>query len=78
MNAECSAILLNKVPGKLRDPRKFLIPWIAEDVIVKVENFNFLPDFVFVDFEADPRVPIILGRPFLRTARALVDLYKEN
>ncbi|GJZ81145.1 reverse transcriptase domain-containing protein [Tanacetum coccineum] len=51
---------------------------IAEDVIVKVEKFNFLADFVIVDFEADPRVPIILGRPFLRTARALVDLYEEK
>ncbi|GKB71161.1 reverse transcriptase domain-containing protein [Tanacetum coccineum] len=51
---------------------------IAEDVIVKVKKFNFLVDFVIVDFEADPRVPIILGRPFLRTARALVDLYEEK
>ncbi|GJZ33006.1 reverse transcriptase domain-containing protein [Tanacetum coccineum] len=51
---------------------------IAGDVIVKVEKFNFLADFVIVDFEADPRVPIILGRPFLRTARALVDLYEEK
>ncbi|GJV05349.1 reverse transcriptase domain-containing protein [Tanacetum coccineum] len=51
---------------------------IAEDVIVKVDKFNFLADFVIVDFEADPRVPIILGRPFLRTAKALIDLYEEN
>ncbi|GJU11838.1 reverse transcriptase domain-containing protein [Tanacetum coccineum] len=51
---------------------------IAEDVIVKVDKFNFLADFVIVDFEADPRVPIILGRPFLRTAKALVDIYKEK
>ncbi|GKD28440.1 reverse transcriptase domain-containing protein [Tanacetum coccineum] len=51
---------------------------IAEDVIVKVEKFNFLADFIIVDFVADPRVPIILGRPFLRTARALVDMYEEN
>ncbi|GKF29848.1 hypothetical protein Tco_0096190, partial [Tanacetum coccineum] len=43
---------------------------IAEDVIIKVENFNFLADFVIVDFEADPRDPIILRRPFLRTARS--------
>ncbi|GKB07207.1 reverse transcriptase domain-containing protein, partial [Tanacetum coccineum] len=117
INAECSAILLNKVPEKLEDPRKFLIPCIlqdlkvynsladsrasinlmplsiyeklgvgplkptrmilelanhfvtfpmgiAKDVIVKVEKFNFLADFVIVDFEADHRVPIILGRPF--------------
>ncbi|GJY89830.1 reverse transcriptase domain-containing protein [Tanacetum coccineum] len=47
---------------------------IAEDVIVKVEKFNFLADFIIVDFEADPRVPIILGRPFLRTEKALMDL----
>ncbi|GJY32734.1 reverse transcriptase domain-containing protein, partial [Tanacetum coccineum] len=46
---------------------------IAQDVIVRVDKFNFLADFVVVDFEADPRVPIILGRPFLRTANALVD-----
>nr|GEV12567.1 hypothetical protein [Tanacetum cinerariifolium] len=51
---------------------------IVEDVIVKLENFNFLADFIIVDFEADPRVPIILGIPFLCTARALVDLYKEK
>ncbi|GJY94643.1 reverse transcriptase domain-containing protein [Tanacetum coccineum] len=43
-----------------------------------LEKFNFLADFIIVDFEADPRVPIILGRPFLRTAKALVDLYEEK
>ncbi|GJZ35436.1 reverse transcriptase domain-containing protein [Tanacetum coccineum] len=127
INAECSAILLNKVPGKLEDPRKLLIPCILQDldvynsladsgasinlmplliyeklgvgplkptrmtlelanrsvtfpmgiakvVINKVEKFNFLADFIIVEFKADPRVPIILGRPFLRTARALMDL----
>ncbi|GKA78260.1 reverse transcriptase domain-containing protein [Tanacetum coccineum] len=51
---------------------------ITEDVIVKVDKFNFLADFVIVDFEADPRVPIILGRPVLRTAKALIDLYEEK
>ncbi|GKE90384.1 reverse transcriptase domain-containing protein [Tanacetum coccineum] len=51
---------------------------IAQDVIVRVDTFNFLADFAVVDFEADPRVPIILGRPFLRTAKALVDLYEEK
>ncbi|GJX46487.1 reverse transcriptase domain-containing protein, partial [Tanacetum coccineum] len=51
---------------------------IAEDVIVKVDKFNFLADFIIVDFEADLRVLIILGRPFVRTAKALVDLYEEK
>ncbi|GJS52619.1 reverse transcriptase domain-containing protein [Tanacetum coccineum] len=131
VNAECSAIIMNKVPEKLEDPRKFLIPCalqeldrtsaladsgasinllphsiykklglealtptrmtlelanrsithpmgIAEDVVVRVDGFTFLADFVVVNFEPDPRVPIILGRPFLRTAKALIDLYEET
>nr|GFC37174.1 reverse transcriptase domain-containing protein [Tanacetum cinerariifolium] len=42
---------------------------IAEDVYVKVGSFYFLADFVVVDFDADPRVPLILGRSFLKTGR---------
>ncbi|GJY39621.1 reverse transcriptase domain-containing protein, partial [Tanacetum coccineum] len=49
-----------------------------EDVVVRVDGFTFLADFVMVKFEPDPRVPIILGRPFLRTAKALIDLYEEK
>ncbi|GJV65788.1 reverse transcriptase domain-containing protein [Tanacetum coccineum] len=51
---------------------------IADDVVVRVNGFTFLADFVVVNFEPDPRVPIILGRPFLRTAKALIDLYEET
>ncbi|GJT80312.1 reverse transcriptase domain-containing protein [Tanacetum coccineum] len=51
---------------------------IAEDVVVRVDGFTFLADFVVVNFEPNPRVPIILGRPFLRTAKALIDLYEEK
>ncbi|GJX46094.1 reverse transcriptase domain-containing protein [Tanacetum coccineum] len=51
---------------------------IAEDVVVRVDGFTFLANFVVVNFEPDPRVPIILGRPFLRTAKALIDLYEEK
>ncbi|GJX90246.1 reverse transcriptase domain-containing protein [Tanacetum coccineum] len=51
---------------------------IAEDVFVKVGTFLFLADFVVVDYIADPRVPLILGRPFLRTARALIDVHGEQ
>ncbi|GJR98317.1 reverse transcriptase domain-containing protein [Tanacetum coccineum] len=51
---------------------------IAEDVVVRVDGFTFLADFVVVNFEPDPRVPIILGRPFLRTAKSLIDLYEEK
>ncbi|GJU99392.1 reverse transcriptase domain-containing protein [Tanacetum coccineum] len=51
---------------------------IAEDVFVKVRTFFFLAYFVVVDYVADPRVPLILGRPFLRTERALIDVHGEE
>nr|GEZ87365.1 reverse transcriptase domain-containing protein [Tanacetum cinerariifolium] len=51
---------------------------VAKDVFIKVGNFHFLTDFVVVDFDADPRVPLILGRSFLRTGRALIDVYREE
>ncbi|GJZ32416.1 reverse transcriptase domain-containing protein [Tanacetum coccineum] len=128
---DCSVVLLKKLPGKLRDPGKFLIlcnfpeldeclaladlgasinlmplsVWkklslpeltptrmtlklanrsvaypigVAEDVFVKVGKFYFLADFVVVDYDVDPRVPLILGRPFLRTERALIDVHREE
>ncbi|GJX30908.1 reverse transcriptase domain-containing protein [Tanacetum coccineum] len=51
---------------------------IAKDVFVKVGKFHFPADFVVVDYVVDPRVPLILGRPFLRMARALIDVYGEE
>ncbi|GJW89075.1 reverse transcriptase domain-containing protein [Tanacetum coccineum] len=51
---------------------------IAEDVFVKVGTFFFPADFVVVDYVADPWVPLILGRPFFRTARALIDVHGEQ
>ncbi|GJR90120.1 hypothetical protein Tco_0214131 [Tanacetum coccineum] len=51
LNENCSAVLLKKLPKKLRDP---------------------------VDYDVDPRVPLILGRPFLRTTRALIDVHGEE
>nr|GFC99826.1 reverse transcriptase domain-containing protein [Tanacetum cinerariifolium] len=49
---------------------------VAEDVFVKVGTFHFLTDFVVVDFDDDPRVPLILRRSFLKTGRALVDVFE--
>ncbi|GKA06558.1 reverse transcriptase domain-containing protein [Tanacetum coccineum] len=51
---------------------------IARDVFVPVRKFTFPADFVIVDYESDPRFPLILGRPFLRTARALIDVHEEE
>nr|GEY00468.1 reverse transcriptase domain-containing protein [Tanacetum cinerariifolium] len=56
LNEHCSAVLLKKLPEKLGDPGKFLIP--------------------FVDFDVDPRVPLILERSFLKTRHALIDVYE--
>nr|GEW88146.1 reverse transcriptase domain-containing protein [Tanacetum cinerariifolium] len=49
---------------------------VAEDVFVKVATFHFPADFVVIDFDADPRVPLILGRSFLKTERALIDVFE--
>ncbi|GJV88770.1 reverse transcriptase domain-containing protein [Tanacetum coccineum] len=129
LNEHCSAVILKKLPKKLGDPGKFLIPcdflgmvecldladlgasidlmplsvWkklslleltptcmtleladrsitqpigIAKDVYLKVGKFKFPADFVVVDFDADPRVSLILGRSFLKTGRALIDVYE--
>nr|GEV37865.1 hypothetical protein [Tanacetum cinerariifolium] len=99
LNENCSAMLLKKLPEKLGDPGKFLIPCdflgtdmtleladrsitrpkgVVEDVFIKVGKFYFLNDFVVVDFEDDPRVPLILERSFLRTGRSLIDVYGEE
>ena len=49
---------------------------IIEDVLVKVDKFIFLADFIVLDMEEDKKVPIRLGRPFLATGRALIDVQK--
>nr|GEZ75841.1 reverse transcriptase domain-containing protein [Tanacetum cinerariifolium] len=129
LNENCLAVVLKKLPEKLGDPGRFLIPcdfsefdnclaladleasinlmplsiWkklklptlndtkmvleladrtiskptgVAENIFVKVGKFYFLADLVFLDFIADPRVSLILGRPFLSTAHALIDVYE--
>nr|GEW50806.1 reverse transcriptase domain-containing protein [Tanacetum cinerariifolium] len=50
---------------------------VAKDVFVKVGTFHFLADNVVVDFDVDPRVPLILRRSFLKTGRALIDVFNE-
>ncbi|GJX88916.1 reverse transcriptase domain-containing protein [Tanacetum coccineum] len=67
-----SSPYLNKYRKEIGDPGRFLIPY----VYVTVGKFQFPADFVVVDFEPDPRVPLILGRSFLKTSRALIDVYE--
>ncbi|CAJ2640738.1 unnamed protein product [Trifolium pratense] len=47
---------------------------MAEDVLVKVDKFMFPIDFVVMDIEEDDDVPLILGRPFMKTARMMIDI----
>nr|GEV32771.1 reverse transcriptase domain-containing protein [Tanacetum cinerariifolium] len=49
---------------------------VSEDIFVKVGTFHFSADFVVVDFDADPRVPLILGRSFPMTGRTLIDVFE--
>ncbi|KAI3744771.1 hypothetical protein L1987_57862 [Smallanthus sonchifolius] len=48
---------------------------IVENMLVRVEKFVFPVDFVILDLEVDAKVPLILGRPFLRTAKAMIDVF---
>nr|GFC30284.1 hypothetical protein [Tanacetum cinerariifolium] len=81
LNENCSAVVLKKLPEKLGDPeladRTISKPTgVAENVFVKVGKLYFPADFVILDFVADPRVPLILGRPFLSTTYALIYVYE--
>nr|GEV07746.1 reverse transcriptase domain-containing protein [Tanacetum cinerariifolium] len=49
---------------------------VAKNVFVKVGTFHFTADFVAVDFDTEPRVPLILKRSFLKTGRALIDVFE--
>ena len=51
---------------------------VIEDVLVKVDKFIFPSNFIVLDMEEDKEIPIILGRPFLATGRAMIDVYKGD
>ena len=49
---------------------------VLEDIVIKVGKFIFPMDFVVMDMEKDTQVPLLLGRPFLATGVALIDVKK--
>ncbi|GJT03744.1 reverse transcriptase domain-containing protein [Tanacetum coccineum] len=51
---------------------------VAENVIVKIDKFIFLVDFVVLDMKEDHKILIILGRPFLATAHAMIDVFNKK
>nr|GEY14071.1 reverse transcriptase domain-containing protein [Tanacetum cinerariifolium] len=85
LNEHFLAVFLKKLLEKLGDPSKFLIPCdfpgMAECLALADlgASINLMPlstDFVVVDFDADPRVPLILERSFLKTGKALIDVFE--
>nr|GEU72068.1 hypothetical protein [Tanacetum cinerariifolium] len=91
LNENYSAVILKKLPEKLEDPGKFLILCGFSELkckaladlgasinLMALSVWKNLANFVIVDYESVPRVPLILGRPFLRTARALINVHGEE
>ncbi|XP_017973072.1 PREDICTED: uncharacterized protein LOC108661367 [Theobroma cacao] len=127
LTKKCSAIIQNKLPPKLKDPRRFSIPCnigsfkisnalcdlgasvsikplsiarklgfqeiqptivtlqladrtikypigIIEDVLLKVGHLYIMANFIVLEIKDDVEIPLILGRPFLVTARAIIDV----
>nr|GFA06962.1 hypothetical protein [Tanacetum cinerariifolium] len=84
LNEHCSAVLLKKLPEKLGDLGKLLIPcdFLGMDECLALADLdasiNFMPASILCHyFDADPRVPLILERSFLKTRRALIDVFEE-
>ncbi|XP_070025500.1 uncharacterized protein [Nicotiana sylvestris] len=70
----CSAVVTRPISKKLSDPGSFTIPCtIGNFAFAKVGKFVFPADFVILNCKVDEEIPIILGRPFLATVRALID-----
>ncbi|GJT54228.1 reverse transcriptase domain-containing protein [Tanacetum coccineum] len=68
----------NRMTLKLADRSITRPKGVAEDVFIKVGKFHYPADFVVVDYDADPWVPLILRRPFLRTTRAIIIVYVQE
>ncbi|XP_070056863.1 uncharacterized protein [Nicotiana tomentosiformis] len=51
---------------------------IVEDVLVRVDKFVFLVDFIVVKMEENKEAPLILGRPFLETGRGILDIHDRK
>ena len=51
---------------------------VIKDVLVKICQFTFPVDFVIMDIEEDYDIPLILGRPFMLTAKYIVDMGNDN
>ncbi|XP_009615102.1 uncharacterized protein [Nicotiana tomentosiformis] len=63
---------------QLVDETTIIPKGIVEDVLVRVDKFVFPVDFIVVNMEENREVPLILGRPFLATGRAILDIQERK
>ncbi|XP_075099187.1 uncharacterized protein LOC142176044 [Nicotiana tabacum] len=63
---------------QLADRTTIILEGIVEDVLVWVDKFVFLMDFIAVNMEENREAPLILGRPFLATGREILDIQKRQ
>ncbi|GKB15004.1 reverse transcriptase domain-containing protein [Tanacetum coccineum] len=91
LSDESFTILQNKVPPKLEDSGSFLIPCnfnkafscnaladLVENMLIEVGKFIFPADFVMLEMEENSKVPLILRRPFLHTANAVIRVKQKQ
>ncbi|XP_033513305.1 uncharacterized protein [Nicotiana tomentosiformis] len=76
LEGELGVIKSMPVSLQLADQTTIIPEDIIEDILVRVDKFVFLVDFIVVDMEENKEVPLILGRPFLCTGRAILDIYE--
>jgi hypothetical protein len=74
----CGKVKPTRMTIILADRTKVHPYGILEDVLVTVDDKLFPTDFVIMDIEADPDAPILLGRPFLTTGKAIIDMDTGN
>ncbi|GKD03542.1 retrovirus-related pol polyprotein from transposon TNT 1-94, partial [Tanacetum coccineum] len=63
---------------ELADRTMKYLKGIAKNVLVRIDKFTFPVDFIILDMPEDIKVPLILGRPFMSTARTKIDVYKRK
>ncbi|GJS02056.1 hypothetical protein Tco_0318564 [Tanacetum coccineum] len=78
LNLELGELAHTKLTVELADRTVKYLKGIAKSVLVGFGKFVFPVDFIILDIPEDIKVPLILGRPFLSTARAKIDVYKRN
>ncbi|GJZ29891.1 hypothetical protein Tco_0574938 [Tanacetum coccineum] len=78
LNLGLGELVYTKLTAKLADRTVKYPKGVAKNVLVVMGKFVFPVDFIILDMPEDIKVPLILERPFLSTARAKIDVYKRK